>query len=173
MKDLMVDIETLATCTNAVIVQLGACYFDRATGSIGETFLANISVQSGLESGLVTDTETIKWWLGQKRITWLEDRLELQQALRMFSDFVNINRNAKIWSHATFDMPIIENAYRKLRKRIPFKYKNARDIRTLVDLSKTYMDKPKENAEKTHNALDDCIRQVEYCTRCFNALRRK
>jgi hypothetical protein len=57
----------------------------------------------------------------------------------------------------------------------PFNYRSVRDIRTLVDLAGlTGQIKAKttgEKDEKTHNGLDDCIYQVEYCSKCFNVLK--
>jgi len=38
MKDVMLDVETLGTKSTAAIIQIGACYFDRETGEIGDKF---------------------------------------------------------------------------------------------------------------------------------------
>jgi len=37
-KDIMLDIETMGIRPTSAIVQLGACYFDRITGEIGDKF---------------------------------------------------------------------------------------------------------------------------------------
>ena len=42
MKDLMIDFETLGLKENAVLLSVGACAFDPATGEIGETFYCAI-----------------------------------------------------------------------------------------------------------------------------------
>ncbi len=63
------------------------------------------------------------------------------------------------------------NAYKLIGKKPPFHYRCARDIRTLVDLANLRYE-PKGD-EKTHNALEDCERQVKYCVECFNRLKGK
>ena len=50
MKDVMVDLETLATSADAVILSIGAVRFDLETGEIDDAgFYASISVESNLD----------------------------------------------------------------------------------------------------------------------------
>jgi len=135
MNDIMVDIETLATSYNAVITQIGACYFDRETGEIGEQFCVNISVKDCLDIGMVIDDGSLKFWFEQKEHSWLKGYISLTGALQKFRNFCRQNKKAKIWSHVTFDMPIIANAYWTIKQGLPFSFRACRDIRTLVDLS--------------------------------------
>ena len=51
MNDLMLDIETLGTTYNAVVVQVGAIYFDRLTGDIDAGICLNISIDDCLKHG--------------------------------------------------------------------------------------------------------------------------
>lgn len=168
MNDLMLDIETLGTRPTSVITQIGACYFDRYTGKIGDKFLRNVDVENSLKWGLTTDWNTIQWWFKQINKSWMEDVDLLTKILGELNHFAK--KAKSVWSHATFDVPILMNAYVVTkRQKLPFHYRFARDIRTLVDLSGLPFDKNKK--EKTHNALEDCIYQVEYCVKCFNALK--
>ena len=168
MNDLMLDIETLGTRPTSVICQLGACYFHRNTGEVGDTFCININVGSGIMAGLTVDEDTCSWWRQQKQKTWIENAVNIQLAFTKFEEFA---KDAKfVWSHATFDVPIVANAYAILNRKLPFKFRGARDIRTLVDLANVKIQK---DTVKTHDALDDCIRQVEYCVECFNKLRKE
>lgn len=129
----------------------------------------------------------------------------------MLEHFKQFYKKGKAWSHATFDFPILTNAYHLLKIRQPIPYKKMRDIRTLIDLSgierkkeikykicsncngareyKYFDDKLQNKVWKTcskckgigkmeikqdpknHNALDDCIYQVEYCVKAFNKLK--
>ena len=170
MKDLMVDIETLGNTSTSVITQIGACYFDRYTGEIGTEFLVNISPQSCIKYDLTMDWDTIKWWMNQPKEnwSWMDDCQSLLMALNQFYDFARKCETA--WAHATFDFPILMNAYKAINHKVPFHYRAMRDIRTLVDLAGLPYNKEKKN--KTHNALDDCKYQVKYCVECFNALRK-
>ncbi|MFX0084214.1 MAG: 3'-5' exonuclease [Candidatus Hodarchaeota archaeon] len=171
MKDLMVDIETLGTGTRGLIIQIGACYFDRYTGNIGDTFLENIQIQDSLNQGFEVRGDTIEWWLNQdKEIIkkMLYNPQPVRNVLEHFKQFCKPGTIA--WAHSTFDFPILTNAYHLLGIKQPISYKKMRDIRTLIDLSNLKRDKNK--SEKTHNALDDCIYQVKYCTEAFKMLRR-
>ena len=63
MIDLMLDLETLGTSNNALITQIGACYFDRYSGKLGKQFLENIQIQDGLNKGFEVDEGAIRFWL--------------------------------------------------------------------------------------------------------------
>jgi len=168
MTDLMLDLETMSSGSEAVIIQIGACYFDRYTGEIGSSFLVNVDFVS--EKIGEFDGSTICWWLNQAKegnlLTFLNNPVKCCEALRQFKAFV---KDAKqIWSHATFDFVIIQEALKRFKIK-PLPYRAARDIRTLVDLAGL----PKQDTSvTTHDALEDCIFQVKYCVECFKALRK-
>ena len=169
MKDLMVDIETLGRA-NGVITQIGACFFDRYTGEIGSEFLVNVQPADCIKYGLIMEWDTVKWWMEQPKEswTWIKDPVVLKKALNCFYEFAKGCET--VWAHATFDFPILMNAYIAINHKFPFHYRAMRDIRTLVDLSGLPYNKEKK--DKTHDALDDCKYQVKYCVECFNAIRR-
>lgn len=169
MKDLMIDIETLDTKSTAIIVQIGACYFDRETGIVGKKFLVSIDIKSCLEKGMSYSEGTMLWWFQQDKITFMEARGSIDCALSELSRFAD---NAKkIWCHTTFDIPILQNAFEVCKLKTPWHFTDARDIRTLADLSgiKRTIDTVHE---KTHDALEDCLYQVEYCTDYFKEISK-
>ena len=52
MKHIMLDLETLGTVASAVIMSIGACRFDLATGAVDDSgFYASISIESNLDYG--------------------------------------------------------------------------------------------------------------------------
>ena len=168
MRDLMIDIETLGTGINSVITQIGACYFDRYTGTIGETFIVNIRIQDCLDKGLEVDGGAIKFWFEQSHQDFLQAPIDLEKALGQFKKFCK--KDINVWAHSTFDFPIIGNAYRVIKQGLPYHYRSTRDIRTLVDLSGiAYKKYVREGVH--HNALDDCKFQVKYCSDCFKTLK--
>ena len=168
MKDLMLDLETLGTSNNALIVQVGACYFDRDNGEIfWDKFSMNVQIQDGLNNGFEVDAGAIKFWL-EHTPTFLKEAVPVQTMLGKLREF--ISKKAIIWSHATFDAVVLQNAYNKFGEKAPFSYRNVRDIRTLVDLARIKY-KKKEGDPKTHDGLEDCIYQVKYCCECFKKLR--
>jgi len=176
MNDLMVDIETLGTKSNSVITQIGAVFFDRYTGKTGEELSINIQIQDCLDKGLQVDAGAIKFWLGQTGRSFLKEPVALQTALDSLRKHYKLHKDVLVWAHATFDFPILANAYEVIKQGFAFLYKNLRDIRTLVDLAKLDYKKFKEDGAKdpkTHNALSDCLYQVKYCVEAFNKLRKE
>lgn len=170
MKDVMLDLETLGTRHSALILQIGACRFDRMTGEIGETFLRNVKA-GDLHDKFTTDYETIQWWMGQSqdaRLSLAADRTDpLKEALIDLASFL-WGDDVLIWSHATFDMPILQNAFEVAGVRWPIPFRNARDLRTLVDLAK-YTARL-ERGGTHHNALDDAKFQAAYASDAFRKL---
>lgn len=170
LDDLMLDLETLGTQANALIVQIGAAYFDRRSGTVGGTFRCNVSIRDSLKYGMTVSDGALKFWFDHPGRTWLKGTYELTKALDLFAKFCN--KKARVWSHANFDVPILSQAYYLIGRKPPFSYKNCRDIRTLVDLAAL----PKETHQKTdksHDALEDCLYQIKYCLPCLWALGGK
>ncbi len=167
-KDAMIDLETMGTSHDAAIIQIGACYFNRETGEIGNTFFSNVDLNSELESGFEVDGSTIMWWLGQSeeaRKSLFSQPIGTNTTILHFLSLF-LDGAANIWSHATFDFVILTNHYKKLDMKPTFHYRTARDLRTLVDLANITSKKyPREGVH--HNALDDCKYQVKYATACL------
>jgi hypothetical protein len=65
MNDVMVDIETLSTRLNAVVLSIGAVAFDPYSDQIGHSFSIQLDPQEQMEKGRHVDINTIKWWMGQ------------------------------------------------------------------------------------------------------------
>ena len=171
MTDVMIDIETFGNGNRACIVQVGGCYFDRYTGEIGETFKMNIDATSSVKAGCEIDADTIYWWLGRSeeaiRSITETPRIDVSGAMVAFNHFLKDAGN--VWSHATFDFVIVTNTFKLLGIKPSFHYRAARDIRTLVNLAGT--DTYKIKREGTHHdALADCLHQVNYCVEAFNRL---
>lgn len=169
----MIDLETFGVNKQAVIVQIGACFFDRETGEIGETFKVNVDPISAVKAGLKMDPQTVCWWLTQsesaRNSVLSEPKLDINTAMVQLNQFLSPAKH--IWSHATFDFCIIMEVLNLLGVKPKFSYKDARDIRTLSHL--TGNKKFDGNREGTHHdALDDCLHQVKYCVVALNSLRR-
>ena len=173
--DLMVDIETLGNGPTSLILQIGACYFDRKTGDIGADFRQNIDINDSLDFGFKVDGPTIAFWLKQDTKNFLINAKDVLTVLGNFKSFASRCKFA--WAHATFDFPILTNAYNALGLELPFHYRKMRDLRTLVDLSNLDLN----NWSSTnidlgflkHDALADCLYQIRYATECFQLLKEK
>lgn len=177
LNHLMVDIETFGTRPNAPIVTIGACYFDPELGQIGAKFYRAIDIADSMRYG-VPDGGTIKWWMQQSdkaRASAVEGEMSLAQALEEFETFCQMGKNAQIWGNgASFDPVLLEYAFLKaLGRAAPWKFWNIRCVRTIVELAKGKVDKPRDVAGTAHNALDDAIHQVSYVSKMWQVLRGK
>lgn len=169
MKDVMIDIETLGTRATSQIVQIGACYFDRKTGAIGPTFSENIASGHPL---FTTDQHTLDWWQEQSqeaRDAVFVNGKEFSFVIQRLAAFL---QDAEfMWSHATFDIPILMNAFDVFKVKMPVPFRGMRDIRTLMDLADHKSEKVREGIH--HNAVDDCKFQVAYCVEALNKLNAR
>lgn len=173
LNHLMVDIETMAKGSYAAILSIAAVEFDICTGQTGNTFYVNVDLQSCIDAGLKTDPETVQWWAEQspEAIQALEEHKEpLTVALQMFKKFIGKN-SYQIWGNsARFDLGILENAFETVGIAKPWSYYNERCVRTLV----SFAPEIKENMPFTgtkHNAIDDCLHQIKYCTAIWNHVK--
>jgi hypothetical protein len=182
-KNVMIDIETLSTSPNAVILTIGAIVFDtKDTIHLNEletnkAFYRKITLQSCKDLNMDIDSATEKWWSQQDESVRYEaiddpkNRLPIQIALKEFSDWLKIHttENFKIWANSpSFDCVILKEAYKLCNLKLPWKFWLERDIRTLFDITdiKSY-DLPDSNK---HNALYDCYRQISGVQQSYQKL---
>ena len=168
MTDLMIDIETLSVCPNAVILTIGAVKFNLGNPIFIDTFYCKINIQSCTNVGMVTCKKTIDWWNSKKNTNVYNealgedsDRVNLEIALNNLANWIGNNglENIRIWSNGpSFDCSILGEAYRKCNLNIPWKYWNERDVRTIYDLGGVTNNDLQSN--NIHNALEDCYRQI-------------
>lgn len=174
MKDVMLDLETLGNGKDKCVVQIGACYFDRETGEIGETFKVNVDARSHVKHGAALDADTVYWWLSQAKPAQesilAEPRVDVVEAFTKLNEFLAPAK--AIWSHATFDFVTIQETFKQLNIKPLFHYRAARDLRTIVDAGKVTIDKTSREGTH-HDALDDCRHQVKYCVASLNAIKKR
>lgn len=186
MNNVMIDIETLSTSKNAVIISLGAVFFDINTGELGSSFYYTITRESCEQYGLVTDEATIKWLSEQSEEAQavLTDPYaeELPQILRDFDGWLWENMEdaglVKIWGNGpSFDNAILDNAYRACGIKTPWRYSNERCVRTIVKLGRDLLGiDPKKTIERKgthHHALADAEHQSAYVSAIYQALKAK
>lgn len=172
-KRIMIDLETMAVSKDAAIIQLGAAVFrpttPEYTGSlyefVGEKFGVSITLQSCRDAGLATDESTTAWWARPEQMeafrTTQAHALDLRDALVMFRTWCLADtdpEDIEPWANGTsFDLAILETAYRKLGIPIPWKFFNERDYRTMKSLYRDVQKPPFEGTK--HNATDDAVNQ--------------
>lgn len=171
---IMIDLETLGTRSNAVILSIGAVRFD-LRGNIGSKFHYRLDIDSCLQAGLQVDGSTIEWWLKQSKEN--QNRLlavpvkNLNDALIELTERFEFIGKEKIcvWSHGSnFDIVLLENAYKATDMNVWWKYSNVRDTRTLFDLVDY-----KYVAKGSHDALEDAMNQVKAVQEAYQQLMRR
>lgn len=180
VNHVMVDIETLSTENNAVIVQISAVQFNPYTGKNLNTFNANISIQSALDFGLNINESTLRFWLEQEKsaidMVFTKNTVSLPEALLSFSNFIKScstsieECNTRIWGNGpSFDAAKLKSAYSATQLQLPWIYWNERCVRTIVACDYSY--KKNETFEGIkHYGIDDCKHQIKYISKGLQAL---
>ena len=177
--DFMVDLETLDNNPTAVIVQIGCVAYERETGEEVATFRWNVDAEDELRNGFTVNGSTIEWWMQQAldgQCSWLGASIGGKDMLQRFSKFVREHSTKKsvMWSHSTFDAPILFYHFNKYNMSTPIKYSFWLDLRTLSMLGRGVAAIPKEaRPEDAHDALADCRYQVKWAVKCWKALHGK
>ena len=155
----MIDLEGLGTAPEATILTIAAQGFDPlGSGYYADRlYYARVTLESQENRNI--DQGTIDWWATQPAIVRdeafnEEGRIPLDQALDELGKL--IWHSKLIWAQGpTYDMNILEHAYKSYRKPLPWKYYMVRDSRTVFSL---WPDQP--IPPTSHHALEDCRRQI-------------
>jgi hypothetical protein len=155
---LMIDLEGLATGPDTTILTIAAQSFDPlGSGYYKQYYYTRVSLES--QENRTIDDSTLNWWATQPTHAREEafaedDRVPLDQAL---DELGRLIWHAKlIWAQGpTYDMNILEHAYKSYNKPLPWKYYQVRDSRTVFSLWPELPIPP-----TSHHALEDCRRQI-------------
>jgi len=167
MQNVMVDLETLGTAADAVILSIGAVQFDTDGSPLGERFYTEVDIDDQLALGRTVTGKTISWWVQQSRqaqgVFKEVHKKTLHQALCSFAVFFD-HPNYCVWGNgAEFDNAILIHAYAQAGDiQQPWSHRNNRCYRTLKNLS----NRPRRDDSMPnvpHNALDDAIAQALHC----------
>ena len=155
---LMIDLEGLATGPDTCILTIAAQAFDPfGSGYYDQHYYARVDLESQPDRAI--DDGTIEWWATQPTHAREEafneqGRIPLDQALDELGKL--IWHSKLVWSQGpTYDMNILEHAYKSYHKPLPWKYYQVRDSRTVFSLWPEQTIPP-----TTHHALEDCRRQI-------------
>jgi len=171
----MIDLETLATSTDAAILTIGAVKFDPLGDDTKEpameSFYVRVDLDSCHELGLVTNDDTIAWWANQSKEAQEEafgedNRIPITEAMNQLYKFCWGAK--RVWSNGSvFDIMICEHVFKKINKAVPWKFWEIRDVRTAFDLGIN----PNRPTVTAHHALEDAYNQAVGIQTVYNALR--
>lgn len=183
IHDFSLDIETLSTAKNAVILSIGAVYLNnmRFEGDFAQypnSFYRVITVQDQVANGRIIDYKTLKWWLEQddkiRELAFEGMNDSLTQTLgsaiidlTVWAEEIAKGETKNVWVKGiNFDGAIIESIYSgpgKMSDVIPFDHRSWQEVRTLERLVGESIDEfmhryPSEKAlasRMKHHALYD------------------
>lgn len=168
MTDIMIDIETdgLDARKNSMR-QLAAKKFNFKTGQIGkDIFIANIKPLVGR----VEDPNTMEWWAKQDstiREGVFENPLDTAMVINAFADWCYPQNTLHFWGKPThFDFVWIQSYFEELKIPMPFHYRMAKDMNSVITGLYHPKDRPPdeevpyEDIGGAHNALSDVINQI-------------
>lgn len=165
MTDLMIDLETLGTSSDAVVISIGAVFFDPAQGSLGVSFHLAFAIEDQIKLGREISADTLKWWMGQSdaaKKVFHEKATPTREVLTVFGQWIAANsKNAHVWGNgSSFDISILESLFCQYEIAIPWNYNKVMDLRTFKRFVGGGEAVKKSGTE--HNALQDAINQANY-----------
>lgn len=190
--DVMLDLETIGLCDNAVITQLSAVAFSMEDGVIFEDFNKHIGIRNSVQKGLKIDGSSMEWWFKQPDKNYedvfvkaMTSEIRLEDVLAEFTAWIKFLKetygldyksNVNVWGNgALADNKWIRQAYKVCNMEPPWAFHEDRDVRTLAELGRRLFNYEYRNAvfEGTvHNALDDCKHQIKYCATIYGKMKQ-
>jgi len=168
----MLDLETLGTRPDCVILTLGAVKFNPYTlQDPGPGLYIRPDADEQIARGREVQQDTINWWMQQaedvrEEALGTEGRVSVEEMYRDLNRFlVGVDC---IWAQGpVFDIAILENLYRQYGWPTPWQFWQIRDSRTLFGV---HGDPREKNKVGLHNALEDCVSQAKAVQTIFRKL---
>jgi hypothetical protein len=163
--DIMIDIESLDTTPDCVILTIGAVLFDpRGQGIVDKIEIRpTIEDQTEIYNRSINEA-TLEWW-GKQNPEAIEEamgdhgRVSFKDSMEQLYKFCW--NQGKPWSHgAPFDIVVMEHAWRQLGMRIPWPFYTVRDTRTLYEVAGVSLKDKKYKSSTTHRAVEDAEHQA-------------
>lgn len=188
--DIMLDLETLGVRCGSVILSIGACTFDRVTGTHlftgpkQPTFHRFLRIKEQQLAGCTVDASTFLWWLGQSdqaRKAMLNGQDEagvVEGVLNGLDHWFNVVcpevPARKVWANgADFDLALLSELYRKWGRQAPWPYNGARDMRTVLDIAGCKAADLIPTSTGAHDALVDAQYQANVVALALKRMARR
>lgn len=171
MEHASIDIESLSTAVDTVVLSIGAQMFNEH-GLVGEGFHVVLDQEEQLPMRSVS-ASTLEWWMGQSQeardAIWKAPKVSVKLALEMLR--VHISRADRIWCRGlNFDLPILDHLHAQNGMKTPWAYYYGRDSRTLLELVPPG---PKTNGHVAHHALSDAREEAAQLVRAWTILKHR
>ncbi len=166
MKRVMVDIESLDSGNNALILSIGAVEFDPEHHvPTGREFYVAIKQDKQVSKWGRTVSESTKaWWAQQseeaRKVLTDPTATYLDTALGSFAEWF-AGQHLTVWGYgSTFDNVVLRNAFHAVGDPCPWGYREDMCYRTLMNLARGLIEVPARTGTH-HNALDDARYQAQ------------
>lgn len=161
----MVDIETLATTQDAVILSIGAT---EMFGSYPRTFYEKLDRFNQPQRKV--DPATLEWWETQDKEIRNEafaGNLSIYYALTAFNNFLlGCNAPVNLWANSpSFDLAILRHAMGFYKIKPAWSFRDERDYRTVMALFP--LKDENQYVKGNHNALADAQAQAANLTKAI------
>lgn len=169
-EHVMIDLETLSTGRDLVILSLGAVKFDSRKIYEDDGLYMLLRWQEQLDNGGTVTEGTIRFWLGQHRaareaILNKSRLLHPDKAIMMFNnwfrDNIKVVKNCGVWANRpSFDLSLLDDMYRRFGMgEPPWPYWAERCVRTAKMMAGVdTISRPKDMTE--HHAFHDAVYQA-------------
>jgi len=167
----MIDIETLGTEPDCVVLSVGACKFNPYSNAEPHTRkLWRPSADKQIESGRSVLDSTLEWWSKlpqhiQEEAFSEDNRMPLEQFFKELNKY--LVGCDKIWCQGPqFDMVILENLYKQFDHHRNWAFWQVQDCRTIFNMMPA--DPRKAIQQNLHSADDDAFWQAVCVQQTFN-----
>lgn len=154
---LMIDLETWSTSADAEIIACGLVVFDDKI---------HISRLFGLhpQKYRTQSQDTVNWWMERKetleKIITAPVQCSLDALLKFISKIIETHQITEVWAKSpSFDLMILDHAYRQVDINKPWRYSQERDVRTIQSIlkKKSHLSDP----ICPHDPLADAVAQAQ------------
>lgn len=155
--DYMIDIETLGTRMDSVIMEVAVVGFNRQTGEIYDKYVSKMNVTEQINNGRRIYADTLMWWIerGDQLRDCLNDKSESVYKVLQAISFI-IGPDDYVWSKGPeFDIAMLGHIMDQYNMTVPWDYRKVRSVRNEEDKFNNY------KIEVEHNALSDCLDQIK------------
>lgn len=178
-----IDLETLGTSPDSVILAIGAVAICAETGEKARFYsICNANAQPGR----TVSRSTLDWWSQQSaeaRVAFdLAHKQEAPLLANVLADLTEwlgqLGKTHTVYvfgNGADFDNALLNHAYQQISDFVPWNFRNNRDMRTLRDVCLLLGLEPqiKQRVQRAgihHNALDDADYQARIVVASYQAL---
>ncbi len=169
MNHVMIDIETVGRLPHGGVIALGAAAFRMKDRCCFDTFEVLFSLDDVIRLGGEMEADTMEWWAEQDAA--VRDRMfsgttGLREGLRSFNRWFNGVSPERTWARGTtFDITLMEAAYKDAGVGIPWMYWQTRDSRLFDDVKMPFeLHAQIEFVNKQgvlHDAKSDAVNQAK------------